>query len=306
MASRFSAMRWSTPLNSRFFVCKMLKEIKQRRLGKTNLIVTELGFGAMNISEMEEGEQTLERVLDLGINYIDTARVYPNSEYIIGQVMKGRREQRNSTYVASKTLNRTRDGVLRDIERSLKHLSFDKIDLYQLAAVRREEWEQITGKGGALPGLREAREEGIIDYVGLSSHSVDVLEEAIASGEFDTLLLMYSPFNRETERLISLAQEGDIGVIAMKAMGGSGMLGTLRSSEQKTALNPKTLLRYALSNPDVSVVLSGMRFPWEVDKNVELALSYTPMTDAEIDLCNKEADSLFSGPAVQRLTGSPS
>jgi len=262
--------------------------------------VTELGFGAMNISEVEEGSQTLERALDLGINYIDTARVYPNSEYIIGQVMKGRKEQRNSTYVASKTLNRTRDGALRDIERSLKHLSFDKIDLYQLAAVRREDWDQITGKGGALQGLQEARGNGIIDYVGLSSHSVNVVKEAIASGEFDTLLLMYSPFNRETERPISLARERDIGIIVMKAMGGSGMLGTLRSAEHKTALNPKTLLRYALSNPDVSVVLSGMRFPWEVEENVELALSYEPMTEAEKGYLNQEADSLFSQPSLQR------
>ncbi len=278
----------------------MLREIRKRRLGRTNLLVTELGFGAMNITEVQEGKRTLERALDLGINYIDTARVYPNGEYIIGQVIKEREEQRHTVYVASKTLNRTRDGALRDVERSLKHLSFDKIDLYQLAAVRREDWDQIMGKSGALLGLKEARENGVIDYIGLSSHSVNVLQEAVMAGEFDTLLLMYSPFNQETGSVISLAKETNIGVVVMKAMGGSGMLGTLRSSEQKTALDPKTLLRYGLSNPNVSVVLSGMRFSWEVEENIELALSYEPVTEAEKSLCDKEADSLFSQPAPQR------
>jgi predicted aldo/keto reductase-like oxidoreductase len=275
-----------------------MREIKKRKLGRTNLLVTELGFGAMDITEGAEGRQTLARALDLGINYIDTARVYPNSEYTIGQVMKDRREQRHTVCVASKTLNRTRDGALRDLEGSLKHLSFDRIDLYQLAAVGREDWEQIMGKGGALQGLKEARENGIIDYIGISSHSVNVLQEAIASGEFDTVLLMYSPFNRETGSVISLAKETNIGVVVMKAMGGSGMLGTLRSSEQKTALTPPTLLRYALSNPDVSVVLSGMRFSWEVEENVELALSYEPVTEAEKSLFHKKADSLFSQPVL--------
>ncbi len=280
---------------------EMIKEIRKRRLGRTNLVVTELGFGAMNISEVEEGTRTLGRALDLGINYIDTARVYPNSEYIIGQVMKERKEQRNCVYVASKTLNRTRDGALRDIERSLKHLSFDRMDLYQLAAVRREDWPLMTGRGGALKGLGEAREEGMIDYIGVSSHSVHVLKEAIASEEFDTILLMCSPFNPETEAIIPLAQERDIGVVTMKAMGGSGTLGTLRSAEHEASLNPKTLLRYALSNPDVSVVLSGMRFPWEVEENVETALSYEPMTQAERAHLNHEAERLFSQPSLQRL-----
>jgi len=271
----------------------MVKEIKKRRLGRTNLMVTELGFGAMNIPEVREGEKTLERALDLGVNFIDTARAYPNSEYIIGQVMRARADQRSTLYVATKTLNRTRDGALRDIDRSLQHLCLEKIALYQLHDVSREDWYWVMSQGGALQGLKEARERGLIDYIGLSSHSVDVLEEVVASGEFDTVLLMYSPFNRETERTILHAQERDIGVIVMKAMGGSGMLGTLSSSEHKTALNPKTLLRYALSNPHISVVISGMKFPREVEENVELALSYEPMTEIEKGFYNKEADSLL-------------
>jgi len=255
-------------------------------------MVTELGFGAMNIPEVREGEETLARALDLGINYIDTARAYPNSEYIVGKVMKTRGDQRNNLYVATKTLNRTRDGALRDIDTSLQHLCLEKIDLYQLHDVSKEDWYWVMDQRGALQGLKEARKRNLIDYIGLSSHSVDVLEEAIASGEFDTVLLMYSPFNRETTRTILHAQEKDIGVIVMKAMGGGGMLGTLKSSEHETALNPSTLLRYALSNPQASVVLSGMRFPWEVEENVELALSYEPMMEDEKDFYNKEADGL--------------
>ena len=260
--------------------------LEKRRLGRTGLMVTELGLGAMNLPDVSEGEETIRRALELGINFIDTARVYRGSEYLIGRVVE---ERGKDFYIASKTTSRIRDGALNDIARSLGYLHIERIDLYQLHDVRENDWDRAIGPGGALEGLREAREQGMIAHIGLSSHSVEILRRAIEYGEFETVLLMYNPFQMETADLPSLARRNDVGVIAMKPFGGGGMLGGLRVSGHGDQFNAKTLLRYALSNPDISVVIPGARFPLEVEENVELARSYEPMSDDEARIFQNEA-----------------
>jgi len=273
----------------------MMGELQKRRLGRTGLMVCELGFGAMNIPDVAEGEETLRRALDLGINFIDTARVYKGSEYLIGRVIKKRK--RNSFILASKTTSRSRDGALKDIDKSLRNLSLDRIDLYQLHDVGLADWELVLSEDGALEGLKEAKERGLISHIGLTSHSLEVLERAIDSGELETIQLKYNPLERGARRIISLAGERDIGVIGMKPFGGLGMPATLRGYQ--TPLNPKTMLRYALSHPSLSVVIPGVRFPWEVEENVALARSYEPMAPAEISSCHEEADALQAKMALR-------
>jgi len=272
-----------------------MAEIKKRKLGRTGLMVSELGFGAMNIPDVAEGEETLHRALALGINFIDTARVYKGSEYLVGNVIEKRK--RNSFIIATKTTSRIRDGVLNDIEKSLRNLRISSIDLYQLHDVSPADWERVTSEDGALGGLREARRQGLIHHIGLTSHTIEVLERAIDSGEFETIQLRYNPLEREARRVISLAKERDIGVIVMKPFGGLGMPATLRGYE--TLLSPKVLLRYALTNPSISVAIPGVRFPWEVEENVALARSYEPMTADEISRYNDEADALHAKMAMR-------
>lgn len=270
-----------------------MKELKKRRLGRTNLMVAELGFGAMNIPEVEESEalKTLSLALDLGVNFVDTARAYGHSELLIGKVVKTREKD---FYLATKTLSRTKNGALRDIDKSRSYLGVDRIDLYQLHDVSPEDWPQVMSKDGALQGLRHAQSLGFIDYIGISSHTPQVLRMAISSGEFDTVQLKYSPFERETEDVIQLAEERDVGVIVMKPLGGYGMHSTLKYKEGGTFLTPRVLLWYVLSNPYISVAIPGVRFPWEVEENFELATSYQPMAMAEKSKCETEADVLFS------------
>ncbi|MFQ5924555.1 MAG: aldo/keto reductase [Dehalococcoidia bacterium] len=272
-----------------------MRPFEKRRLGRTDLMVTELGFGAMNIPDVREGEETLGKALELGINFIDTARIYRGSEYLIGKVIEGRR--RDSFIIATKTPRRSRDGALNDLDKSLKTLGIGKIDLYQLHDVSPVDWNQVMGKEGAVEGLKEAREQGLIDHIGLTSHTLEVLEKALDSGEFETVLLKYSPFERETRRIISRAKERDVGVIVMKPLGGLGMPATLRGYE--TPLDPETLLRYVLSNPSISVVIPGARFPWEVEENVALARSYEPMASEEIGRVDDEADALLGKMAIR-------
>ena len=272
-------------------------KLKKRRLGRTNLMVTELGLGAMDTPQVKEGEETLKQASDLGINFVDTARIYEGSEYLIGQVIRGGVDK--SFHLATKTINRTRDGSQYDVDRSLQLLGVDKIDLYQLDDVStEEEWEQVLQEQGALTGLKIARERRLIDHIGISSHSLGVLEKAVSCGEFDTVMLEYSAFYRDTEPLIAQAKQRDVGTIAMRPLGGSGRMSSLRNrmeaSDTETALTPAMLLRYVLSNPDICVAIPGVRFPSRVRENVELASAYEPLDESQKRECEAEARRLFT------------
>jgi aryl-alcohol dehydrogenase-like predicted oxidoreductase len=270
-----------------------MTRLRTRRLGSTGLLVTELGFGAASVADVPEGEETLLRAFSLGINFVETGRCYKGSEHLIGTVLR-RLGQNGSIHVASKTLKRSRDGALADLERSLSHLGLPKVDIYQLNSVDEETWERVMAKGGALDGLKEARDGGLVDYIGISSHRVEVLRRAVESQEFDTIQIKYSPFETAGEALVRLAQERDIGVIAMKPLGGFGMLGWLESSPHARFLNARTLLRYALSNRYLSVVIPGMRFPWEAEENVAVGTSYNRMTPAQRERLRERAQAFLA------------
>ena len=255
--------------------------LRKRRLGRTGLLVSEVGFGAAHVGTADEGEEALFRAFSLGINLVETGRAYGESEYLIGRALRRLSEGSPPIYVASKTLKRTRDGALSELARSLAHLGLESVDIYQVNDVDEESWHQVMAGGGALEGLHEAREQGLARFIGLTSHSAEVLRWAVESGQFDTIEVKYSPFNREGEAVIRLAHRRDIGVIGMKPFGGFGMLGSLRASPAGQALDAGALLRYALSNRYLSVVIPGMRFVREVEENVALAVSYRPLTPAQ-------------------------
>ena len=269
-----------------------MPEIKHRRLGKTGLSVTELGLGAMDTPQVPEGEETLNMALDLDINLVDTAREYEGSEYLIGQVVRAR--ESNRFHIATKTMRRDINGSQHDVDRSLRLLGVDHIDLYQLHDVSTpESWSAVMREDGALMGLKIARERGLIGHIGISSHSLDILEKAITSGEFETVMLEYSAFFPQTEGLISLARERDVGVIVMRPLGGSGRTSSIRtqmqSEDQEVFLTPTMLLRYVLSNPDISVAIPGARYPSRIRENVNLAVAYEPIGDSEKRKCEEEA-----------------
>ena len=269
--------------------------LKKRRLGRTNLMVTELGLGAMDTPQVKEGSETLNLALDLGINFIDTARIYEGSEFLIGEVIRSRGGK--DFCLATKTINRTVDGSQYDVDRSLRVLSVDKIELYQVDDVLPDEWERVIGQGGPLEGLQTAKIRGLIDHIGISSHHTEVLEKAINCGEFDTVMLEYSAFYQESAHLIPLAGERDVAVIVMRPLGGSGRMSSLRSQpggpEREPSLTPKMLLRYVLSNPGISVAIAGVRYPSRIEENVELAASYTPLDEAEKRDCEAAANALY-------------
>jgi aryl-alcohol dehydrogenase-like predicted oxidoreductase len=271
-----------------------MTQLRTRRLGRTGLLVTELGFGGASVADVPEGEETLLRALSLGVNFVETGRCYSGSEHLIGRVLQRLGKGSADVHVASKTLKRSRDGALAELERSLDHLGLPKVDIYQLNSVDEETWERVMAKGGALDGLKEARKGGLVDYIGISSHALAVLRRAVESQEFDTIQIKYSAFNTKGEALIRQAEERDIGVIGMKPFGGFGMLGWLRSSPEARSLNARRLLRYALSNRHLSVVIPGMRFPWEAEENVATAASRRYMTPAQREHLLKRTEAFLA------------
>jgi aryl-alcohol dehydrogenase-like predicted oxidoreductase len=269
--------------------------LQQRRLGRTGLMVAELGLGAMDTPGSPERIETIEAALDLGIEFIDTAREYAGSEALLGEVIRARGGK--DFFVASKTFSRSIHGSQWDVDNSLRVLGVEQIDLYQLHDVTTPEaWREVMQEDGALEGLKVAQYRGLIRHIGVSTHSLDVAREIILSGEFDTVMLEYSAFYPDSAPLIELAAEQDVGVIVMRPLGGSGRTSTMRgniAAGYDGILTPANLLRYVLSNPGVSVAIPGASYPSRIHENVATVSDYEPMDAAERRALEEAAAALY-------------
>ena len=198
--------------------------MKTMRFGKTGLQVSRIAFGGIPIQRLTEAEaiRVVQRCLDLGVTFLDTAAGYTTSEERIGKAIVGRREQ---VILATKTTARDRATALEHLEQSLRRLQVDVIDLWQLHNVSTfEALDQALGPDGALEAARQAVQVGKVRHIGITSHSMDVGLKAVPLGCFETLQF---PFNFVTsepaDKLLPLARQHDLGFIAMKPLGG-GML----------------------------------------------------------------------------------
>ena len=273
----------------------MKNQLLKRRLGRTNLQVTELGFGAMDTPQVPEGKDALLSAINLGVNFIDTARIYDGSEFLIGQILPS--FNRDDLIIASKTINRTRDGAQHDVDRSLSLMNLNRIDLYQLDDVAMQDWDLILQENGALEGLKIAKYRGLINHIGISSHDLSLIDIAIESKLFDTVMIEYSAFYSETYNLTKKAYQNDIGVIAMRPLGGSGRMTSLRTVMERNSLldniTPSNLLEFVLSNSNIAVSIVGTRYPDRVKSNVETALHYKHLNNSEKEKCKQAAGKLF-------------
>ncbi len=239
--------------------------MKMTQLGKTGLRVSRVGFGGIPIQRLSEGEaiRVVERCLDLGVTFLDTANGYSTSEERIGKAIRGRRQE---VVLATKTGARDRATAEKHLELSLRRLGVDMIDIWQFHNVSTdEEYEQVLGPGGAMEAARRALEAGKVGHIGLSSHSLDLALKAVPSGLFETIQF---PFNFVTcepaDALVPLAVQHQVGFIAMKPLGG-GLL-----SDANLCI--KYLLQFECVVPDPGIekveeieeiagILAG---PWEL------------------------------------------
>ncbi|MCS7253827.1 MAG: aldo/keto reductase [Armatimonadota bacterium] len=261
--------------------------MRYRRLGKTELSVSVIGFGAIKLPQVdtETAIEAIRRAVDLGINFIDTARGYGDSERKIGMAIKGLRER---VIVATKTAARTADGAMRDLEMSLKELGTDYIDLYQLHSVSDQEtYEQVMSGGGAYETLLKAKEKGLVRHIGVTMHrALETIKQAITSNCFETIMLAYSPLDQECvgREIIPLAHKHDMGIIIMKPLSG----GQLRSRLNPLPSDPPERdeavfesLRFIISNEMVSTVIPGMTCAREAIENAWVGEAPLPMTEEE-------------------------
>ena len=190
------------------------------RLGRTNLIVTKLGWGGIPIQRVGEREavSVIRAVIGMGVDLLDTARAYTNSEHRIGLALQ---KIDRPIILSSKSLVRTAK-IYNEVHESLKQMKIKKVNIYHLHGVSHfEDYEKVMAPGGAYEGLKRARDEGIIDYIGITSHNLNVLERAIEDGHFEIIMACYSFLEPDaTQKVFPLAKEKDIGVLAMKPFSG--------------------------------------------------------------------------------------
>lgn len=192
--------------------------MKQVTLGRTGLSVNKNGFGALPIQRISQDEaaRLLQKALDGGINFFDTARAYSDSEEKIGRALSARRKQFT---LATKTMAAGAEGFWGDLHTSLKKLNTDCIDIYQF---HNPAFCPKPGDGSGLyEAMEQARAQGKIRFIGITNHRLAVAREAAASGLYDTLQF---PFNYlATAEEIALVEEckaRNVGFISMKALSG--------------------------------------------------------------------------------------
>ncbi len=238
--------------------------MRKIRLGKTELMVTSTAMGCLPVQRCDEdyAVRLLRAAYEGGINYFDTANAYTDSEKKIGLALSGVRDK---IVISTKSAARDKAGVLAHIENSLRMMKTDYIDLFQFHQVT--EVPDPNDPKGAYAGALEAKERGWIRHIGVTSHRVNIAEDCIASGLFETLQFPFSYIS--SERDLALAQkckEADMGYIAMKGLAG-GMLNNARACHA------------FMKSYDNVVPIWGIQHEWELDQWIELTKNPPALTD---------------------------
>ncbi len=253
--------------------------MEYRILGKTGLKISRMGFGGIPIQKIdEEGtRKLLHEMMEMGVNYIDSARGYTVSEQYIGYGLEGIRDK---FVLATKSMSRTKEAMAADIETSLGNFRTDYIDLYQVHNPSMEQLDQVIGEGGALEALMEAKAAGKIGHIGLTAHSTAVFERALELDWVETIMFPYNIVEQQGAELIHKCAEKNIGFIDMKPLAGG-------------AIEDATLaLRYVCSNPDVTVVIPGMAEVRELEQNLAACSNTEPLADEELKAMDKVREQL--------------
>jgi len=192
------------------------------RFGRTGLMVSRVAFGGIPIQRLSraDGIRLVRDTLELGVNFIDTAHGYGHSEELVGEAM--RETSRDGVVIATKSPASDRRTFLADLDESLRRLRTDRIDVFQLHGVNsREKMDRVLGPGGAMEAMKDGIRAGKIRFPAFSSHSVPVAAAMVRTGLFAAVQVPFNFVDREAEaELIPLARSVDMGIIAMKPLGG--------------------------------------------------------------------------------------
>jgi predicted aldo/keto reductase-like oxidoreductase len=242
--------------------------ISYRTLGKTGLKVTSVGFGCMVTSDAS----VIDRALDAGINYFDTARDYKggNSERMLGDAVKGRRDK---VYISTKTAALDKQEALEDLDLSLKSLGTDYIDIWMLH--ERSKGSEISPE--LVQVMLDAKKAGKIRFLGVSTHrgQADVIPAVIRNGSFDVVMVTYNFAMDMSKTLppIKAAREANLGVIGMKALAGSFRLEAATYDKAKAVMQKPgaalAALKWSLAGDVLDCVLPSMTDADQLAENLK-------------------------------------
>ena len=291
-----------------------LAAMPTRNLGKTGYKVGIFSLGGQAALEkpnnFDAAVPIIERALDLGVNYIDTSSIYGGpqrwSEQYVGRVMKTRRQD---AFLATKTKERTREGSLRMIEKSLALLNTDHIDLWQLHDIGLpEDVNAVFAKGGAMEALLEMQQQKVVRFLGVTGHyRPEALIDAVNRHSFDTILMSLnaadSHIHSFTDQLLPLVVEKQMGIIGMKVPARGRLLSTWTPPplEQQQhswegsaiatrpgVMNMREAMNFILSHP-VSTVIVGCDNVAQLEENVQIAREFTPLSQSQMMALNNLA-----------------
>jgi uncharacterized protein len=246
-----------------------------RILGRTGVQVPLIGYGTAplgrDVVTVDEAVRCLNHAIDLGVTYLDTSPDY-GSEPKVGEVMKTRRGE---VFLATKVNRRSKEGVLREIQESLDKLKTDHIDLIQVHAVNAwADLEQTFAPDGAIHALTEARDQGLVRFIGITGHArPEILSHALTLFPFDALLIALGAADRLVSSpetfCLPRARELNVGVIAMKVLGH----GQFKEID--------LALRYSLGLPGVSMAIIGLDNVNQITEIATLASRFKPLQEQE-------------------------
>jgi len=257
-------------------------DIQKRKLGKTGVDVTILGLGGEGVLRTDgyekEAYALINKAIDLGINYFESARAYSGSEGYYGLALK---ERRKEIFLNSKSHARDKKGALQHLHETLKNMKTDYLDLWQVHDVRTaEDIEEIFGRNGALEAFVEARGKGLVRFIGVTGHhDPEILKQCLELFSFDTVLLPINPaehcYASFIDTVLPLANKKKMGVIAMKVY----FRGYAAKLPQFSSLEP--FYRFALSHK-ISTAVIGCDTISQLEDNVRLAAAFKPMSKKKL------------------------
>jgi aryl-alcohol dehydrogenase-like predicted oxidoreductase len=278
-------------------------DVQKRRFGRTGHMSTIVIFGAFAVGQLpqKEADETMELLLEHGVNHIDVAPSYHDAELRLGPWME---KHRGHFFLGCKTQLRSRKEAWDELHRSLERLRVDRLDLYHLHAVTTmEELEQCFAPGGSLEAILQARDEGLTTHVGITSHGLEapaVQLEALNRFDFDSLLfplnfkLWSDPaYRRDATALLQLAAERDVGTMVIKSFA-KGPWGNREPRYHcwyepfDDAQDIERVLRFTLSQPVTAAISAGdARL---LPMILGAAERFQPMEDAEQQALLARAD----------------
>lgn len=285
--------------------------MEKRRLGRTGLEVSAIGFGGARLDEHPEAAtETVHRAIARGVNFIDTARYYGNSEAHLGEALKGRRSE---VTLATKALIEDPDTTRQSFEKSLSLLKLDGVDLlYAHACDTEERFVSLLSKGGSLSQLQRIQAEGMTRFIGVSFNHFLPFENGrtgvgrmialMETGVFDVIQIPMSliRIERVEEEVLPMAAERDIGVV-INFPTADGLVtrdvGVFQPLFDPYVSTPcQAALLALLLYPQVTSVLSGMSLPGIADENCEVGVILEKMTPEERLALRQEVDAIGVGP----------